>query len=150
MAGVLSGRSVIKGTRLTLGYRTVRAMQNNCLLAAGETVRGHEFHFSSMQDGTATVPSAYEVLDQPVDVKGSLCIMSSPRTFISIWVVKPVWRHASSPPARARGNQREAQMHTPRRVVSLSPNVSMILFALGADAVVVGRTQDCLSAIQHI
>ncbi len=40
-------------------------------------------------------------------------------------------------------------MPTPRRVVSLSPNVSMILFALGADAVVVGRTQECLSAIQQ-
>ena len=40
-------------------------------------------------------------------------------------------------------------MHTPRRVVSLSPNVSMILFALDADAVVVGRTQDCLPAIQQ-
>ena len=40
-------------------------------------------------------------------------------------------------------------MHTLRRVVSLSPNVSMILFALGADAVVVGRTQDCLPAIQQ-
>jgi len=65
MAGVFPGRSVLKGTRLTLGYRTIRAMQSNCLLAAGETVRGHEFHFSSMQDGTATVPSAYEVLDQP-------------------------------------------------------------------------------------
>jgi cobyrinic acid a,c-diamide synthase len=65
MAGVLPGQSVIKGTRLTLGYRTIRAMQNNCLLAAGETVRGHEFHFSSMQEGIVTVPSAYEVLDQP-------------------------------------------------------------------------------------
>jgi iron complex transport system substrate-binding protein len=40
-------------------------------------------------------------------------------------------------------------MHTPRRVVSLSPNISMILFALGADAAVVGRTQDCLPAIQQ-
>jgi ABC-type Fe3+-hydroxamate transport system substrate-binding protein len=40
-------------------------------------------------------------------------------------------------------------MHTPYRVVSLSPNISMMLFALGADAVVVGRTQDCLPAIQH-
>ena len=40
-------------------------------------------------------------------------------------------------------------MHTPRRVVSLSPNVSMILFALGADEVVVGRTQDCLQALQQ-
>ena len=65
MAGVFPGRSVIKGGRLTLGYRTVRAMQRNCLLAAGETVRGHEFHFSSLQDVTAAVPPAYEVLDQP-------------------------------------------------------------------------------------
>ena len=40
-------------------------------------------------------------------------------------------------------------MHTPRRVVSLSPNVSMILFALGADEVVRGRTQDCLAAIRQ-
>ena len=40
-------------------------------------------------------------------------------------------------------------MHTPRRVVSLSPNVSMMLFALGADEIVVGRTQDCLPAIQQ-
>jgi iron complex transport system substrate-binding protein len=40
-------------------------------------------------------------------------------------------------------------MQTPRRVVSLSPNISMILFALEADEVVVGRTQDCLAAIQQ-
>lgn len=40
-------------------------------------------------------------------------------------------------------------MQTPRRVVSLSPNMSMMLFALGADAVVVGRTQDCIQAIQQ-
>src|SRR5437867_9802435 len=86
---------------------------------------------------------------RPAAVKGSLYRMFSPRTFTSIWAAKPVWRHASSLPARARGDHREAQMHPPRRVVSLSPNVSMILFALGADAVVVGRTQDCLPAIQQ-
>ena len=40
-------------------------------------------------------------------------------------------------------------MTAPHRVVSLSPNVSMILFALGADEVVVGRTEHCLSAIQQ-
>src|SRR5215831_7410491 len=40
-------------------------------------------------------------------------------------------------------------MHTPRRVVSLSPNVSTILFALGAVAVVVRRTQECLPASQQ-
>lgn len=40
-------------------------------------------------------------------------------------------------------------MNTPHRVVSLSPNVSMILFALCADEVVVGRTQHCFPAIQQ-
>jgi cobyrinic acid a,c-diamide synthase len=66
MAGVLPSRSTMQGTRLTLGYRTIRARQNNCLLAAGETVRGHEFHFSSMPDASADLlPSAYEVIDQP-------------------------------------------------------------------------------------
>ncbi len=65
MAGVLPGRSVIKGGRLTLGYRTIRATRSNCLLAAGETVRGHEFHFSSMPEVTEALPSAYDVLDQP-------------------------------------------------------------------------------------
>lgn len=40
-------------------------------------------------------------------------------------------------------------MNPPRRLVSLSPNVSMILFALGVDAEVVGRTAHCLPAIQH-
>ena len=35
------------------------------------------------------------------------------------------------------------------RVVSLSPNVSMILFALGADEAVVGRTEHCMPALQQ-
>ena len=65
MAGVFPGRSVIKGNRLTLGYRTLRALHSTCLLAAGDTVRGHEFHFSSLQEGLAAGPVAYEVLDQP-------------------------------------------------------------------------------------
>ena len=40
-------------------------------------------------------------------------------------------------------------MTTPQRIVSLSPNVSMMLFALGADQVIVGRTQHCLPAIEQ-
>ncbi|WP_089935784.1 cobyrinate a,c-diamide synthase [Candidatus Entotheonella palauensis] len=70
MAGVLPGRSTMQGARLTLGYRTIRAIASNCLLAAGETVRGHEFHFSSIKDGPCGIPSAYEVLDQPGRCEG--------------------------------------------------------------------------------
>lgn len=40
-------------------------------------------------------------------------------------------------------------MNPPQRLLSLAPDVSMILFALGADNLVVGRTQYCLSAIQN-
>jgi ABC-type Fe3+-hydroxamate transport system substrate-binding protein len=40
-------------------------------------------------------------------------------------------------------------MATSRRLVSLSPNVSLILFALGTDVGVVGCTQHCLPAIQQ-
>jgi ABC-type Fe3+-hydroxamate transport system substrate-binding protein len=40
-------------------------------------------------------------------------------------------------------------MTAPHRVVSLSPNVSMMLFALGADEIVVGRTAHCLPAIRQ-
>ncbi|MGE3536370.1 MAG: cobyrinate a,c-diamide synthase [Candidatus Tectimicrobiota bacterium] len=65
MVGLVPGRSVLTGTRLTLGYRTLRALQRTPLLDAGDTVRGHEFHFSSLQDQGADVPAAYEVLEQP-------------------------------------------------------------------------------------
>lgn len=39
-------------------------------------------------------------------------------------------------------------MSPPRRLLSLSPNVSMILFALGADDQLVGRTSYCLASIE--
>ena len=104
MAGVLPGRSVIKGTRLTLGYRTVRAIQSNCLLRCGETVRGHEFHLSSMQDVTAAVPAAYEVLDQPGQ-REEYVVHNVLASYIHIHMgSKTAWRHASSPPVCVRGD----------------------------------------------
>lgn len=39
-------------------------------------------------------------------------------------------------------------MNRPRRILSLAPNISMILFALGADDAVVGRTRYCSASIQ--
>ncbi len=40
-------------------------------------------------------------------------------------------------------------MNPPKRLLSLAPNVSMILFALGVDDAVVGRTRHCPSSIQN-
>ena len=72
MACVLPGVSSMQGARLSLGYRTVRAARDNCLLAAGDAVRGHEFHFSSMRDepGAAPAAYAYDVLDEPGRCEG--------------------------------------------------------------------------------
>ena len=60
MAGLLPGRSAMTG-RLTLGYRTARAVHNSWLRRAGETIRGHEFHYSTWENRPQDLPPAYEL-----------------------------------------------------------------------------------------
>ncbi len=57
MVGLLPGRSTMSG-RLTLGYRQGRAVQDSWLFKAGETIRGHEFHYSTWIDRPADFPAA--------------------------------------------------------------------------------------------
>ncbi|MBI2349252.1 MAG: cobyrinate a,c-diamide synthase [Deltaproteobacteria bacterium] len=64
MAAVFPYRSSMKGSKLTLGYRNVSALDDNPLMSKGESVRGHEFHLSVLQ-GESRGSSAYDVLDQP-------------------------------------------------------------------------------------
>jgi cobyrinic acid a,c-diamide synthase len=54
MCGVLPGRGRMAG-RLTLGYREAEAATGTPWLEAGERLRGHEFHYSSVEatDGAA-------------------------------------------------------------------------------------------------
>jgi cobyrinic acid a,c-diamide synthase len=61
MVGLLPGRSVMS-KRLTLGYRLARAVDPSWLFAGGETVRGHEFHYSHWADRPADLPPAYTLL----------------------------------------------------------------------------------------
>lgn len=46
MVGLLPGHCVM-AERLTLGYRVVKSAATSWFLAEGETVRGHEFHYST-------------------------------------------------------------------------------------------------------
>lgn len=62
MAGVFPVCSRIDRPSLSLGYRTVRALSDTPLLAAGEAVRGHEFHWSVLE--SAPEGNAYEVDEQ--------------------------------------------------------------------------------------
>lgn len=63
MARILPCRSTINGTRLTLGYRQVEALDDSPLMKRGESVRGHEFHLSALKE-TPDVQAVYRVLDQ--------------------------------------------------------------------------------------
>jgi cobyrinic acid a,c-diamide synthase len=61
MVGLLPGHSVMSG-RLTMGYRLARAVADSWLLPGGETVRGHEFHYSTWEDRPADLPPAWLLL----------------------------------------------------------------------------------------
>lgn len=57
LVGLLPGRTKMT-KRVTLGYRTVQACRDSWLWRAGESVRGHEFHYSISE----TLPDAHSCL----------------------------------------------------------------------------------------
>jgi cobyrinic acid a,c-diamide synthase len=61
MVGVLPGRCVMSG-RLSLGYRLARSASDSWFLHEGETVRGHEFHYSTWDGRPDDLPPAYRLL----------------------------------------------------------------------------------------
>ena len=63
MAGVIPVSSRIDSPRLSLGYRTVCALSDGPLLRHKETTRGHEFHWSILENNTADF-NAYRVMDR--------------------------------------------------------------------------------------
>ncbi len=58
MVGLLPGRSRMT-QRLTLGYRAAVAQTDTWLWRAGETVRGHEFHYSVWEERSPALPPLY-------------------------------------------------------------------------------------------
>ncbi len=63
MAGVLPIASRIDNARLTLGYRTVRALADGPLLQQGQSAHGHEFHWSNLCE-MSNLPPAYDILEK--------------------------------------------------------------------------------------
>ncbi|MBS3897440.1 MAG: cobyrinate a,c-diamide synthase [Dethiobacter sp.] len=55
MAGVFPGRAVMRKKRRALGYVEVSGLAENFLLPENETCRGHEFHWSEMEQISAPV-----------------------------------------------------------------------------------------------
>ena len=64
MAGLAPLRTSMAGARLTLGYRTVRALRDGPVLRAGETAPGHEFHWSRPEGEPTADRAAYALEDR--------------------------------------------------------------------------------------
>ncbi|MCI0858535.1 MAG: cobyrinate a,c-diamide synthase [Chloroflexi bacterium] len=64
MVGVIPAVSSMDKSRLTLGYREVESRTDSPLLRRGQRVRGHEFHWSTLEQPPQPEQSVYRVLDQ--------------------------------------------------------------------------------------
>ena len=64
MAGLLPAVSAMSQSRLSLGYREVEACDDGPLLLAGQRVRGHEFHWSTLEQPPQDDESVYRVVNQ--------------------------------------------------------------------------------------
>jgi cobyrinic acid a,c-diamide synthase len=60
LVGLLSGRAVMT-PRVTLGYRVMQAIADSWLWRAGESMRGHEFHYSVWEHATESSSWLYEI-----------------------------------------------------------------------------------------
>ncbi|MFF2912329.1 cobyrinate a,c-diamide synthase [Paenibacillus sp. NPDC057934] len=60
MAGIIPAHARMQGRRAALGYREATALSDCLLLEKGETLRGHEFHYSIMSYDETPRQYAYE------------------------------------------------------------------------------------------
>jgi cobyrinic acid a,c-diamide synthase len=72
MADVVPLDSTLGSQRLSIGYRDATAARDTLLLRAGETVRGHEFHWSALEQPPPAARAAY-TLDGPSQAEGYAC-----------------------------------------------------------------------------
>ena len=70
MAGLIPAASAMSQSRLSLGYREVEARGDGPLLSTGQRVRGHEFHWSTLEQPPRDDESVYRVVNQGGRVEG--------------------------------------------------------------------------------
>ncbi|MFQ6030284.1 MAG: cobyrinate a,c-diamide synthase [Dehalococcoidia bacterium] len=93
MVGALPVVSSMSQRRLTLGYRNIESCTDSPLLQRGQQVRGHEFHWSVLEQPPDPEQSVYRVLDQEGRAEGF--------QIGSVWA-SYIHIHLGSDPALAR------------------------------------------------
>ncbi|HXZ90879.1 MAG TPA: cobyrinate a,c-diamide synthase [Candidatus Dormibacteraeota bacterium] len=61
MIGILSGRAIMGGKLESLNYSVAHVIRKNILSDVGFTLRGHEFHYSKIEDVPTDAKFAYEM-----------------------------------------------------------------------------------------
>ena len=64
MLGLIPAVSAMSTLRLTMGYRELESRTDSPVLRRGQRVRGHEFHWSTLEQPPDPGQSVYRVLDQ--------------------------------------------------------------------------------------
>lgn len=70
MVGLVPGWSAMRHRKMTLGYREVTARTDLPHLRAGDAARGHEFHWSVMEQPVPEAAAAYSVGGDPAALEG--------------------------------------------------------------------------------
>ena len=61
MVGILNGKAIMCEKLESLNYSVARVVRKNLLTDVGFTLRGHEFHYSKIEDVSADAEFAYEM-----------------------------------------------------------------------------------------
>lgn len=103
MCGVVPVRAAM-GRRLTLGYREAVAATATPWLAAGQRVRGHEFHYSQVEPSGATPPPAWTLAARGVE-RAEGCVAGAVQaSYLHVhWAAFPQLAQAFVDAARAAG-----------------------------------------------
>ena len=70
LVGVVPTSSAMTDRKLTMGYRTATALKDSILLCRGESVRGHEFHWSVTTSPIPPAHAAYGFAEAPDHPEG--------------------------------------------------------------------------------
>lgn len=70
MVGLVPIETAMRADRPTLGYRTITARLDGPLLARGESVRAHEFHYSEQIGDVPADRRAFDVAERPAAPQG--------------------------------------------------------------------------------
>jgi cobyrinic acid a,c-diamide synthase len=70
MVGLAPIDSAMQRERVTLGYRTATALRASPILAAGDCVTGHEFHYSHLDSPVAEETAAYRLTERAGAAEG--------------------------------------------------------------------------------